>query len=122
MLKKRYRSAKQVDGVIDLERLRSGPAKCIERDPALFLGLTYPSEDVRAMLQALSRRFSTEKVEGNGLILAEAVKGLGKSHAVLTSYHLFANPAQAKSWTEALGYTGNPPKDPVIIIKKFTAQ
>ena len=122
MLKKRYRSAKQVDGVIDLERLRSGPAKCIERDPTLFLGLTYPSEDVRAMLQALSRRFSKEKVEGSGLILAEAVKGLGKSHAVLTSYHLFANPAQAKSWMESLGYSWNPPKDPVIIIKKFTDQ
>ena len=122
MLKKRYRSAKQVDGVIDLERLRSGPAKCIERDPTLFLGLTYPSEDVRAMLQALSRRFSKEKVEGSGLILAEAVKGLGKSHAVLTSYHLFANPAQAKSWMESLGYAWNPPKDPVIITKKFTDQ
>jgi len=122
MLKKRYRSAKQVDGVIDLERLRSGPAKCIERDPALFLGLTYPSEDLMAMVQALSRRFSSEKMEGSGLILAEAVKGLGKSHAVLTSYHLFANPAQAKSWIETLGYSWNPPRDPVIIIKKFTDQ
>ncbi|RPJ12041.1 MAG: hypothetical protein EHM36_00250, partial [Deltaproteobacteria bacterium] len=74
------------------------------------------------MLQALSRRFSTEKAEGSGLILAEAVKGLGKSHAILTSYHLFANPAQAKSWMEALGYSWNPPKDHVIIIKKFTDQ
>ncbi len=80
MLKRRYRSAKQVDGIIDLERLRSGPAKCLERDPEQFFDLTYPSEDLRVMLQALSRRFSSREVEGNGLFLAGAVKG-GKFHA-----------------------------------------
>ena len=120
MLKKRYRSAKQVDGVIDLERLRSGPEKCIERDPSQFLNLTFPSEDLRTMLQALSRRFSSNEVEGNGLILAEAVKGLGKSHALLTTYHLFANPEPAKNWMANLGYAWTPPENPLIIIKKFT--
>ena len=122
MLKKRYRSAKQIVGVIDLERLRSGSAKCIERNPSLFLGLTYPSEDLQAMLKTLSRRFSTDQVEGSGLILAEAIKGLGKSHALLTAYHLFANPGPSKEWMDKIGYVWSPPEDSVIIIKKFTDQ
>ncbi|MDI6755573.1 MAG: hypothetical protein QME78_14395 [Thermodesulfobacteriota bacterium] len=122
MLNKRYRSAKQVDGIIDLERLRSGSSKCIERDPGLFFDLTYPSEDLRAMLQALSRRFASKETEGNGLFLAEAVKGFGKSHALLTAYHLFASPEPAKKWMSIQGFNWSPPAKPVIIIKKFTDQ
>jgi hypothetical protein len=120
MLKKRYKSAKQIDGVIDLERLRSGPEKCIERKPEQFLDLTYPSEDIHSMLRSLSMRFGEDQPEGNGVILAEAVKGLGKSHALLTAYHLFANRGVATKWMQDIGYKWNPPTDPHIIIKKFT--
>lgn len=122
MLKKRYRSARQVDGVIDLERLRSGSAKCIERDPGRFFDLTYPSEDLKGMLQALSRRFSPGEDNQAGLFLAEAVKGLGKSHALLAAYHLFANPVPAKRWMALHGYAWSPPPSPVLVIKKFTDQ
>ena len=122
MLKKRYRSARQVDGIIDLERLRSGPSKCIERDPDLFFDLTYPSEDLRGMLQALSRRFSPGEDNKAGLFLAEAVKGLGKSHAMLTAYHLFANPEPAKRWMALHGYEWSPPPAPILVTKKFTDQ
>jgi hypothetical protein len=122
MLKKGFKSAKQIDGVIDLERLRSGPAKCIERDPEQFFDLTYPSGDLHSMLRPLSLRFAGEQVEGDGIIVAEAVKGLGKSHALLTAYHLFANDEPAKGWMHDNGYNWNPPQKPIIIIKKFTDQ
>jgi hypothetical protein len=122
MLKKRYISARQVDGIIDIERLRSGPSKCIERDPDLFFDLTYPSEDLRGMLQALSRRFSKGEDNKAGLFLAEAVKGLGKSHALLTAYHLFANPEPAKRWMKLHGYEWSPPPAPILVTKKFTDQ
>jgi len=72
------------------------------------------------MLRALARRFSKKLAEGSGLILAEAVKGLGKSHALLTAYHLFANPEFAQAWMLKCGYTWTPPHEPVIIIRKFT--
>lgn len=120
MLKKRYKSAKQMGGVIDLERLRSGPSKCIERDPGAFLDLTYPSEDLRVMLRGLSTRFCKNDVEGNGLYLAEAVKGLGKSHALLTAYHLFASREPSIKWMKEKGQEWDPPPDPCIIIRKFT--
>ncbi|MBP1715550.1 MAG: ATPase superfamily-like protein [Deltaproteobacteria bacterium] len=88
----------------------------------MFFDLTYPSEDLRGMLQALSRRFATRETEGNGLFLAEAVKGFGKSHALLTAYHLFAHPEPAKKWMANQGVDWAPPVNPVIIIKKFTDQ
>ncbi len=120
MLKRRYKSAKQVGGVIDLERLKSGPLKCIEREPEHFFDLTYPSEDLHAMLRALCRRFVDGEVEGSGVYLAEAVKGLGKSHALLAAYHLFASRGPAIEWMKGRGHTWNPPLEPHIIIKKFT--
>ena len=56
------------------------------------------------------------------MFLAEAVKGLGKSHALLTAYHLFASAEPAKKWMKKHSYSWTPPTKPVIIIKKFTDQ
>ena len=58
MLAKRYASAQDPDGVIDLERLRSGPPASMERDAAGFLELTCPSSDVHALVRGLSDRFN----------------------------------------------------------------
>ncbi len=49
MLDRRYNSTKTLDGVIDLERLRSGPADCIERNPERFFELTYLSVELDAL-------------------------------------------------------------------------
>jgi hypothetical protein len=123
-MKKRYKSARQVDSVIDLEKISSGPEKCMERDPEVFFRLTYPSSDIGAMLRAISRRYGPDDsgVSETGLFLAESVKGLGKSHGLLTAYHLFSHPEQASQWMESLGFSWAPPKDPVIIVEKFTDQ
>ncbi len=123
-MKKRYKSARQIDSVIDLEKIRSGPEKCMERDPEVFFKLTYPSSDIKAMLRAISRRFGRDRPEASetGVFLAESVKGLGKSHGLLTAYHLFSHPEQASQWMEALGFSWTPPKNPVIIVEKFTDQ
>src|SRR5688572_13336337 len=102
MLKTRFANAAQLDGVVDLERLRSGPPDSIERDAARFLDLTYPSEDVQALLRLLSRRFGGAASEGT--ILANAVRGLGKSHALLIAYHLLKSPAEGATWMTKLGY------------------
>ncbi len=42
MLKKRYSSARDLDGIINLERLRSGPANGLERDAQKFFDLHLP--------------------------------------------------------------------------------
>ena len=74
MLTKRYASARDLDGVIDLERLHSGSSTSLERDAASFLDLTYPSSDVHDLARGLSGRFNGD--EQPGAILAHSAKGL----------------------------------------------
>lgn len=119
MMKKRFSSASQLDGVIDLERLRSGPADSIERDAKKFFDLTFASDEIHALLRALSRRF-TGKEKSEGVVLAQAVKGLGKSHTLLLAYHLFNSPAEAQEWASKLGHKWAPPADGVVLVHKFT--
>ena len=120
MLTKRYASARDLDGVIDLERLHSGSSTSLERDAASFLDLTYPSSDVHDLVRGLSGRFNGD--EQPGAILAHSAKGLGKSHALLLGYHLFSNPGTARAWAEALGYDWTPPDDTLLVVRKLTDQ
>jgi len=125
MLKRRYSSASRIDSVVDVEKLKSGPRTCLERDASQFFELTYLTEDLHGMLQCLSRRFDRSQTGGGespGLILAEGVKGQGKSHDVLVAYHLFVSPECARPWIEARGYPWTPPNDTVVLIEKFTDQ
>jgi hypothetical protein len=125
MLTRRYASASRIDSVIDLEKLRSGVKSCLERDASQFLDLTYLTEDLHSMLRSLSRRFGqggAPSAESPGLVLAEGVKGQGKSHALLLAYHLFSNPGPARSWMESHGYAWAPPKDVIVLVEKFTDQ
>lgn len=118
MLKKKFQTASQLDGVIDLERLWSGPSDSIERDAARFFELTFPSDEIHALLRALSARFSGQ--HSAGTILAQAVKGLGKSHTLLLAYRLFKSLPEARAWMSALGYDWSPPADTVVLVQKFT--
>ena len=62
-MKKRHRSARQVDSVIDLEKIRSGPKDCMERNPKVFFSVTYPFSDINATFRALSRRDGPKRSE-----------------------------------------------------------
>ncbi|MEI6303499.1 MAG: hypothetical protein WCR74_18810 [Betaproteobacteria bacterium] len=117
-MKRRHTNAAQLDGVVDLERLRSGSPDSIERDAARFLDLTYPTDDVKALLRLLSRRFGGAASEGT--ILANAVKGLGKSHTLLLAYHLLKSPAEATAWMKQLGFPWTPPASAIVLVHKFT--
>lgn len=123
-MKRRYKSPRQIDSVIDLEKIRSGPKNCMERSPDALFGLTYPSSDIHAMIKALSRRYgaSDSQISDTGVFLAESVKGLGKSHGLLTAHHLFVHSEQARRWMESLGFSWSPPKKPIVIVEKFTDQ
>ena len=96
----------------------------MEQDPEVFFDLTYPSSDLLIMLRGLSRRYGAAPSEdrGAGVFLAEAVKGLGKSHGLLTAYHLFSHPVEATRWMTSLELPWEPPKNPVVVVEKFTDQ
>jgi len=120
MLTKRYTSSRELDGVIDLERLRSGARGDIEQNAAKFFELTYPSDEIHAVLRGLTQRFSTGS--GPGLVLAESVKGLGKSHLLLFGYHLFRSAPTAAEWASNIGYSWAPPAAADLVVHKFTDQ
>ncbi len=124
MLKRRYSSATRIDGVIDSEKLKSGPPNCLERDAAQFLNLTYITEDLNKALKSLCQRFAQDSPNGEstGLILAEGVKGQGKSHNLILIYHLLTSPEQACPWMKGQGFSWTPPRDTVVLVEKFTDQ
>jgi len=123
MLNRRYSSASRIDGVVDAEKAKSGPPNCLERDASQLFNLTYVTEDLHGMLRCLSRRFTpTSKGDVQGLILAEGVKGQGKSHDMVFAYHLFASPQHSSPWMGEHGYSWNPPSDTVVLLEKFTDQ
>jgi hypothetical protein len=112
-----------IEGIIDLAnagvvRRRRTP---LESRPNDFFNLTYPTADVRRVVEKLGTRF----LNGNdvpGLFLFEGLKGSGKSHLLLLVYHLFANHTAAQSWLFRHNLICPLPSDAVVIINKFTDQ
>lgn len=122
MLKKRFRDPREIDSVVDIERLWSGPAKSLEKDPARFLALTFPTTEVLQVLAALERRFHPDSpdLQGTGLVVAEAQKGLGKSHLLLLAHHLFTKPDVARAWLQRIGKPAAIPEGCLVVTTKFT--
>jgi predicted AAA+ superfamily ATPase len=91
-----------IEGIIDLANLDDPKKRKLEARPAAFLGVTYPTADVRRVLDTLHRRFSGD-ADAPGLFLFEGLKGSGKSHLLLLMYHLFNSPNAAEPWLRAKG-------------------
>jgi predicted AAA+ superfamily ATPase len=69
----------------------------LEARPEDFFSLTYPTIDIRRVVERIGARFAGDE-SVPGLFLFEGLKGSGKSHLLLLAYHLFANPEPARQW------------------------
>ncbi|HZX15017.1 MAG TPA: hypothetical protein VFF49_11535 [Thermodesulfobacteriota bacterium] len=108
-----------IEGIIDLANLEDPKGKKLEVNPQRFLSLTYPTADVRRVIQKLYDRFSGHK-DAPGLFLFEGLKGSGKSHLLLMIYHLFKNYEIAKRWLDAHKMYCELPDNAVVVVNKFT--
>ena len=108
-----------IEGIIDLQNLYEKKKRKLENTPELFFDLTYPTEDVRHIIRKLNERFEKESASP-GLFLLEGLKGSGKSHLLLLIYHLFKNPAPARSWLKRHELKCSLPDDVTIVVNKFT--
>jgi hypothetical protein len=111
-----------IDGIIDVANVYiKGKKKRLplEARPRDFFALTYPTADVRRVVEQLHRRFS-EDSNVSGLFLFEGLKGSGKSHLLLLVHHLFANRDAATEWLNQHGLTCSLPGDIEVILIKFT--
>lgn len=108
-----------VEGVIDIENRRDQKRRAIESRPDDFFDLTYPTSDIRQVVEHLNRRFnSSEKT--SGLFLLEGYKGAGKSHLELLVYHLLTNLEASSKWLSKHGLKCRIPTDTKVLIHKFT--
>ena len=112
-------SEEGIEGIVDLANLKDESGTKIEARPDDFFQLTYPTSDVKKVLDEINVRFSSSK-ESSGLFLFEGFKGSGKSHLLLMIYHLFKNHRIAQTWLDANGLSCKIPQDAVVIINKFT--
>ncbi len=108
-----------IEGIIDIENLRDTKKKTIESNPKNFFEISYPTSDIRLVIENLNRRFNTAEKTA-GLFLLEGYKGSGKSHLELLVYHLLMNPEEGKQWLSKYNVHCNLPENAVVLIRKFT--
>jgi hypothetical protein len=111
--------SEEIEGIIDLANLKDSTGARLEARPADFLDLTYPTSDIAKVIEQINFRFSSTK-PGAGLFLFEGLKGSGKSHLLLTVYHLLNNPHIAQNWLRQNGFSCSIPSDATVIVNKFT--
>ena len=106
-----------IDGIVDLANLKDDSKTKLEARPKDFLNLTWPTADLKKVLDQINLRFSSDKGV-SGLFLFEGLKGSGKSHLLLTIYNLFKNYQIGQDWLKRNKLTCNIPTDPVVVINK----
>ncbi len=70
--------------------------KRLENNPQEFLKITYPSSAIKRTLERIEEKLSKKSNQGGFLLVGPY--GSGKSHTLITLYHLFNNPSLAKDW------------------------
>jgi len=105
--------------IIDLANVEDSSGKKLEARPFDFLELTYPTSDMRRVITSLGERF-IDQPRVPGLFLFEGLKGSGKSHLLVTIYHLFSSPSIANQWLSKHGISCKLPSDVIVIHNKFT--
>lgn len=82
-------------GVIQTHKV-DAKEKRLENNPQEFLKITYPSSAIKRTLERIEEKFSGRSNQGGFLLVGPY--GSGKSHALITLYHLFNNPSLARDW------------------------
>jgi len=72
-----------------------GEISGLEGDPEWFFSHTYPTSVIREVLNGIKEKLSGE---GPGVFPLDGYLGSGKSHVLLTLYHIFRHPKEAKEW------------------------
>jgi len=82
-------------GVIQTHKV-DAKEKRLENNPEEFLKITYPSSAIKRILERMDEKLSRGSDQGGFLLVGPY--GSGKSHTLITLYHLFNNPQLARDW------------------------
>lgn len=79
-------------GIVPLHSLISDDADAFEKLPKRVLAATFPSEALRRLLHRLQVSLSDADADRKGNYVFSGGSGSGKSHLLLTLYHVLASP------------------------------
>jgi hypothetical protein len=110
-----------IEGIIDLKNLEDRRRRKLESRPSSFLDLTYPTADIKRVIQRLDERFSRQAT-ASALFLFEGLKGSGKSHLLVLMYHLLHSTEEGSHWLARHGCSLALPRNAAVVAHKYTDQ
>ncbi len=100
-------------GVIQTHKVDTNENR-LENNPEEFLQITYPSSALKRTLERIEEKLLSKSNQGAFLLVGPY--GTGKSHTLITLYHLFNNPLLAKKWGQRWKIDFELPKNSKSII------
>lgn len=82
-------------GVIQTHKIDAEEPR-LESKPQEFLKITYPSSAIKRVIEKVEEKILGKSNQGGFLLVGPY--GSGKSHALITLFHLFNNPQLANEW------------------------
>lgn len=107
----------ELHGIIRLSDVLA-PEKpdAFEKDAERVLSATYPSEAMRTLLHRLGLSLSAGDSDRKGNFIIAGGYGSGKSHLLLTLYHILNSPQSARPWLEQHGFEFRPPNGADVVL------
>jgi len=84
-------------GVIQTNKVDANE-KRLETNPEKFLKITYPSSAIKGTLERITEKI--QQTSNQGAFLLVGPYGSGKSHALISLYHIFNRPEIANKWAK----------------------
>jgi len=110
----------KLHGIISLYALLDTESTAFERDPEQVFRATYPSAALKRLLHRLQTSLSSRSADRKGNFVISGGYGSGKSHLLLTLYHILAHPKQARPWLSEHDIDFDPPQDAVVVLMPMT--
>jgi len=85
-------------GVLQAHKV-GGSEDRLENDPSRLLSMTYPSNALETAFDHVDNKLRGRDSQG-GITLTGPYGGAGKSHGLLTLYHLFNSPEMGQEWLD----------------------
>jgi len=103
-------------GIVSLYSLLSDEDDAFEKSPERVLSATFPSEALRRLLHRLQVSLSDEDADRKGNFVFSGGYGSGKSHLLLTLYHVLSAPETSGKWLADHGVEFTPPGEAAVVL------
>lgn len=113
--------AGRLHGIVSLYALLDEETpNAFERDSERVLAATFPSRALQRLLRRLQVSLTQQDADRKGNFIISGGYGAGKSHLLLTLYHLLAHPSKARDWLTKYDIDFTPPDESVVVLMPMT--